>query len=439
MSHPFGSRLLHLLTAEPKRVAASLRRRLGARESAALGARRAFHPDGETVALTRRTLERILTENIVPFWYPEVVDEKDGGYRLNHDESGAWRGPSSKYLVTQARTLWFFSRLAASRFGGAGHLEAARHGYEFLRARMRDGEFGGFYWEVDSSGRAAASGEKRIYGQAFALSALAEYARVSGDASAAAAAGELFDLLETKAHDARHGGYRDILQRDWSAPAALAPKRMNTHLHLLEGLTAFAAGGGAPRARARLAELIFIQSDTVVRKEAGACTEQFLEDWRPLRGRTYDRVSYGHDLENIWLLARASVALEFSPAVFLGLFRALFDNALGFGFDRTGGGFYNAGRLNAGADRREKIWWVQAEALVAALEMHRLTGEEIYWRCFLRMLEWIERRQIDWERGDWHHTIEAGGRISGMKAGEWKCPYHQGRAMLECLDRLAAL
>ena len=95
------------------------------------------------------------------------------------------------------------------------HLEAARHGYEFLRDRMWDRQFGGFYWEVDSSGRAATRPDKHTYGQAFGLYALTEYAVASGDSNAKATAKELFTLMETKAHDEEHGGYREILKRDW--------------------------------------------------------------------------------------------------------------------------------------------------------------------------------------------------------------------------------
>src|SRR5437867_2186162 len=66
-----------------------------------------WRPDRDTLLQTQRTLERILTENILSFWYPQVVDTKDGGYRLNHDLEGRWRGPATKHLVTQARTVWF--------------------------------------------------------------------------------------------------------------------------------------------------------------------------------------------------------------------------------------------------------------------------------------------------------------------------------------------
>ena len=51
---------------------------------------------------------------------------------------------------------------------------------------MWDQQFGGFYWEVDSSGRAATRPEKHMYGQAFGLYALTEYAMASGDPTAKA-------------------------------------------------------------------------------------------------------------------------------------------------------------------------------------------------------------------------------------------------------------
>jgi mannose/cellobiose epimerase-like protein (N-acyl-D-glucosamine 2-epimerase family) len=407
-----------------------------------------WRPDRDTLLQTQRTLERILTENILSFWYPQVVDTKDGGYRLNHDLEGRWRGPATKHLVTQARTVWFFSRLVSSDYATPEYLVAATHGYEFLRDRMWDREFGGFYWEVDSSGRAATRPDKHTYGQAFGLYALTEYAVASGDLNAKAAAEELFTLMETKAHDKEHGGYREIFKRDWSPvptraasrlndPASI--KRMNTHIHLMEAITTFIALSGETTARERLIELILVNSNSVVRKNIGACTDQYLENWEPLQGPNHDRVSYGHDVENIWLLVEACKAAGISPSLSLDLYRTLFNYALQYGFDRRDGGFYDSGPLNGPADRHQKIWWVQAEGLVAALQMYGLTREQVYWRCFSQTLEWLVKRQVHWEHGDWYEPIDQNGRASGLKAGPWKCPYHNGRAMLQCLDLLACL
>ncbi len=44
----------------------------------------------------RALLEKLLLDNILPFWYPGVIDDVHGGYRLNHDaegKAGPWKGP----------------------------------------------------------------------------------------------------------------------------------------------------------------------------------------------------------------------------------------------------------------------------------------------------------------------------------------------------------
>jgi mannobiose 2-epimerase len=407
--------------------------------------RSASPPDDRSLCEARNSLERVLTQNIISFWYPGVIDNNDGGYRLNHDLEGRWRGPANKCLVTQARTLWFFSRLVNSEYGTREYLAMATHGYEFLRDRMLDKEFGGFYWEVDSSGHSVGRLEKQIYGQAFALYALTEYATASGDSSAEGTAKEVFRLMETKAHDKRYGGYRDILQRDWTPlPASrmahthdrVPIKRMNTHLHLLEAITTFLTLTDEPLARERLIELILVNSNSVVRKDIGACTDKYLENWQPFDGPNYQRVSYGHDVENMWLLVEACRAAGVSGSLLMDLYRTLFNYALKYGYDRINGGFYDSGTFNSPADRREKIWWVQAEGLVASLQMYRLTGEPLYWDCFTLVLDWIVQHQVDWKHGEWYEMVDDEGRASGVKAGPWKGPYHNGRAMLQCLDLL---
>ena len=51
----------------------------------------------------------------------------------------------------------------------------------------------------------------------------------------------------------------------------------------------------------------------------------------------------------------------------------------------------------------------------------------------------IMKHQVDWEYGDWHARVSATGKPSGDKAGVWKSPYHNGRAMLQCLRLLSFL
>lgn len=407
-----------------------------------------YKPEGQEIKQIKESCERVLLKNILPFWFPDVIDLQEGGYRLNHDSRGTWKGPSNKYLVAQARTCWFFSRFSRSKYGTSEHLDAAKHGYVFLRDHMWDKKNGGFYWEVETSGQRVIKPDKHLYAQAFGLYALLEYAKASGDTTANTLAEKLFCLLEDHAHDPKHGGYQECLCRDWSRlpedhigylNVATPHKSMNTHLHLLEVVTQYYLVTKAPLARERLNELVIVLSNTVISKTLPVCTDNHQHDWKPLRGRHNDRVSYGHQLENTWILIEACRALGLSNGPLLNLYRALFDYALEYGFDHSAGGFYETGPFNGPADQRDKIWWVQSECLVSALALYGLTREKVYFDCFLQTLEWIMKYQIDWERGDWHARISETMKTSGNKAGAWKSAYHNGRAMLQCLEMLPAI
>jgi mannose/cellobiose epimerase-like protein (N-acyl-D-glucosamine 2-epimerase family) len=176
---------------------------------------------------SKATLARILTENIVPFWHPQVIDPTNGGYRFDFDQNGKWKSKSNKFIANQSRTLWFYFHLSGSSFGKSEHLNAARYGYEFLRNSLWDSCYGGFYWEVDSAGKTVTKPDKHLYGQAFGLYALSEYAIASGDESARTLACELFYLLENRAHDSQYGGYREFFRRDWDTPRGIVKDYRN--------------------------------------------------------------------------------------------------------------------------------------------------------------------------------------------------------------------
>jgi mannobiose 2-epimerase len=389
-------------------------------------------------------LERNLKENIVAFWLPRSIDKINGGYFMRFDADGAYQPGGAKMIVTQARMVWLFSRLARAGYGDAC-LPAAETGFRFLRDRMWDAKNGGFYWEVDETGRNVLNAKKHLYGQAFALYALSEYYLASRKPEALELATRLFDLMEEKARDARYGGYVEYFNEDWTAPPPdeKTPlgdparfKLMNTHLHLMEAMTAYFLASRSSLARERLLELIAIQSNAVVRKNLGGCSDKYERDWTPRLEGAYSRVSYGHDLENIWLLTDACLAAGISPAPYLDLFKTLFDTALKYGYDRRKGGFYDSGPFRKKAESHAKTWWVQAEAVVSALTMYRLTRDPLYLDVFRKTYDFIDRYQTDWKHGEWYGTVAPNGQGEGDKADAWKAGYHNGRAMIESLALL---
>lgn len=390
-------------------------------------------------------LEKVLQENIASFWLSKSMDRADGGYTINFGPNSEPKGPGTKMIVTQARMMWLFARLARAGYGGDEYIEAAEHGYRFLKEKMWDADNGGFFWEVDSTGNEKLQPRKHLYGQSFALYAISEYYLATERQDVLDFAIRFFNLLEEKSHDKMYGGYIEFFNEDWTpvgngetsymgAPAEL--KLMNTHLHLLEAMTTFYRACKLPLARERLLELINIESNAVVRKDIGACTDKYDRDWTPRLEAGYARVSYGHDIENIWLLMEACDAAGISNYPFGDLYRTLFDYSYKYGYDQGAGGFYDSGLFNQPADRLDKVWWVEAEAVVSALHMNQLTGDPQYLDVFEQTYDYIEKYFVDWQYGEWHANVSARSTTSGDKASIWKAGYHNGRAMIECLQIL---
>ncbi len=389
-----------------------------------------------TEATARPALERLLTQNLLGFWDERVIDPT-GGYRLAFDAWGRPKRAHGRRVVTQARTLWFYSRLARSPYGSERHLEWAAQGFAFLRERMWDPVHGGFFWEVESDGPTDA--RKHLYGQAFGLLALTEFARAAEVQAAHELARELLELIDRRTHDTRFGGYDESRSRDWrpepegrTSPLGLPSgvKTANAHMHMTSALTALVEADPAGGPRERLHELVSLLGERAASSEPATYPDRHDAEWTPV---TDWRSSFGHDVEAVWLSMRACQVLGVSDPKLLTLWRAVWENALEHGFDHDRGGLYGEGDPGRPANRLEKVWWAQAEGLVGARLMYLHTGEERFERAFLRILDWIVRGQADWERGDWHRVVAGDGTVSGDKAGAWECPFHQGRALLECL------
>lgn len=406
-------------------------------------------------------LREVLTENVLDFWYPRSIDEEYGGFITSYDRHGEFAGNDDKMIVTQARMVWLSARLAREGYGDR-YREAAEQGFQFLIDEMWDEEHGGFVWEVERDGTVTKA-NKHLYGQAFGLYGLSEYYRATGDEAARRYAIELFDHVEREAKDHDHGGYVEYFTADWtpitegqtyleniepdwspkeSGDSALDPtlKLTNTHLHLLEAFTTFEKAIGTDRSSDRLQELLQIMTTTVVRQRLGACTDKYEPDWTPrLDGEEFRIVSYGHDLEGIWLNMEACDALDLSTSLFRDLFETLFEYSLEYGYDDEQGGFYFYGPFDAPASNRMKAWWVQAECMTSALKMYEQTGDDTYRDVFVETFEFVDEHIVDREVGEWYSAITEDLEPAGRKGAIYKGAYHNGRALLECIETLENL
>lgn len=410
----------------------------------------AEHSDGQCepdlLAEADRCRE-ILQTSLIDFYYPASIDLDNGGY-IETYKDGNLVLTGEKFLLLQARQLWFFSNLALAEIEPETHLKAARHGFRFIQEQMADREAGGYFSIVKDCGEKLDT-NKHVYHQAFAIYGLSAYYRASGDPSALESAKETFHLLESKAHDSRFGGYREFFTADWKPvtdPEAVSPiappgiKTYNSHLHLMEAFAALYRIWPDPLLKERIAELIFIVVNTVRHPQHNQNIDYWTEDWQVIATPTNLRASYGHDIETVWLTLDAAQAIGLSRTLLHSWALAITAEVLEKGWDDEHGGLFAAGPLGQPADDTHKIWWVQAEALVGFLYLYELTGDSVYKASFMRTLDFVEAHLLA-PQGSWWDTVLADGTVTEISelSSAWQGAYHSGRTLLYCIDTLKQL
>jgi mannobiose 2-epimerase len=397
------------------------------------------HPGEAELRQQARRCREMLKRTVFDFYHPGCLDRANGGY-LEDWKDGRFVARGEKFVTLQARQLWFFSTLAARNIEREKCLEAAVPGYVFLEKAFRDSSQGGYYAKVTDAGKPVDT-RKHAYLNSFVLYGLVAYHEATKDRQALQRAKELFEVLESRAHDRVNGGYQEFFQADWTPVrttgagtyvGALGTKTYNTHLHLLEAFTALYRVWPDNRLRERLAELLRINMTTVMHPQARHNVDAWWPDWRMVDEPKNRRASYGHDVECLWLGMEAVRALGWPQSMHLGWARSLGDYCLEYGYDRDHGGFFYAGDPGVAADDTKKEWWVQAEALVGMLELYRATGEAGYYRAFVGTLDFVERHQVAKQGGGWWATLRSDGTASSSdsRSSMWQGAYHNGRALL---------
>ncbi|HEY1470104.1 MAG TPA: AGE family epimerase/isomerase [Candidatus Acidoferrum sp.] len=391
----------------------------------------------------RERVERELRGDILPFWLKYAVDEEFGGFRGQITNDLKINPLAQKGLILNARILWTFAK-AYRVYGYESYLGTARRAYEYLRRYFWDTEFGGVYWMVDHLGKPVET-KKRIYGQAFTVYALAEYAAASGEEESRERAIALQRLIENAAHDGRNGGYFETYERDWklaenqqlSEVDMDEKKSMNTHLHLLEAYANLLRVWNDEGVRERLRELLGIFLERIIDPKTHHFRMFFDEAWHDRS----DRFSFGHDIEGSWLICEAAEVLGDKKLVeevrkaAVKMAQTVYEEAV----DADGGVVYE-GTSEEIIDA-DKHWWPQAEAVVGFLNAYELSGKDYFLKASERSWEFIEKYIVDHKHGEWYWKVSREGTPSKHKhkVDMWKCPYHNSRMCFEAMERLDRL
>lgn len=390
-----------------------------------------------------------LDRHILRCWFPRAVDPK-GGFFQSYDDTWKPGADHERNVVYQARLTWTAAEAAlrGKPEEASAWREQVAHGVAYLDNSLWDDTRGGFYWSVDTETKQSTRDEKHVYGNAFAIYALARAYKATKNSATLEQAKRGFAWLERHAHDSKHLGWHEALTLDGTPKArgagndqigtALGLKSMNTHIHVLEALTALYGVWPDALVRTRLAEAHALVRDTIAQPD-GYQRLFFQPDWTPVP----DHLSFGHDVETGFLLHESAHALGLHNEKTEKIARALVDHALQYGWDEKNGGFFDvADRATKKIEHQEKVWWVEAEGLNALLLMHRLYGRETsrYGEAFQKLWAFIRDKQCDSLHSGWFSATDEVGvpQRSRAKSDAWTDPYHQARSLWHVLDGLRA-
>lgn len=381
--------------------------------------------------------------NILSYWKDYMLDKEHGGFfgKLNNQNQIDDKAP--KGAVLNARILWSFSA-AYNEQKNEDDLKIAQRSYDYLTTHFFDREFGGVYWSVDYLGQPLDT-KKQIYAIAFAIYGLTEFSKVADSKEALDLAIFLYRDIENHSFDGEKNGYLEALSRDWkdagdlrlSEKDANEKKTMNTHLHILEAYTNLYRYWPDEQLAERIKNLLQVFRDHILDPKTKHLILFFNEDWQS----KHQIVSYGHDIEASWLMLEAAEVLH-DEELIKNFKRLALEIAIAAaeGIDESGGMIYEF-EVDKNHRVEEKHWWVQAEAMVGYLNAYQLSGEEKFYKYFLKLWDFTKKHIIDKENGEWFWGINADGSLmqGEDKAGFWKCPYHNSRACMEIINRLKTI
>ena len=363
-----------------------------------------------------------LTNDILPFWLRHGLDSEHGGIYTCLDRDGS--------LMDPTKSVWFQGRFAfitALAYNEIEQrpewLEAARTTLRFIEQHCFDAD-GRMYFEVMADGTPLRR-RRYVFSECFAVIAMAEYARATGDGGYARKALDLFKRV----------------QRFLATPGLLEPKYLDTFRAQGHSITMILINT-ASRVRRVIADPAL---DAQIDRSIGLIRtcfmhpefEALLETVGPhgefidtCNGRT---INPGHCIETAWFLM--DEARHRGDASLLETALTILRWSWRWGWDELYGGIINFRDCRnlppQDYSQDMKFWWPQTETVIASLYAYRATGDARYLDMHRRVSEWAYARFPDAQYGEWYGYLHRDGTVAQPAKGNlFKGPFHVPRMMI---------
>ena len=385
-----------------------------------------------------------LTTNIMPFWFKNGLDTKNGGIYtcLNRDGS----------LMDTTKSVWFQGRFAfvcASAYNTVEPrqewLDAAKSTLDFIEKHCFDND-GHMYFSVTADGRPLRK-RRYVFSETFAAIAMSEYAIATKDRTYIEKAMRVFDDIQRFLNTPNYltPKFEDGVQLQGHSIVMIL---INVSARLRAALESF--GEPDETFREHIAKLNKQIDESIERLQRYFIHPEFkalLETVGP-NGEFIDTnltrtINPGHCIETSWFLME--------EARYRGWDKHLLDTALtifnwswDWGWDKQYGGIINFRDCRnlppQDYSQDMKFWWPQCETIISSLYAYLGTDDEEYLYRHRQISEWTYAHMPDSEYGEWYGYLHRDGTVAQPAKGNlYKGPFHIPRMMIKCYELCNAI
>lgn len=315
--------------------------------------------------------------------------------------------------------LWISSRMTHSYAlsvlrGNDADRALVDHGVASLRGALRDDAHGGWFASIGPDG--PVNDAKETYGHAFVILASSS-AAAAGHPEAAALLDEALAVFDEHFWDDEQGLAREAYAADWSGLSDY--RGVNANMHTVEAYLAAADVAARPDLLERALRITTRVVNEWARNNQWRLPEHFTPEWEPLLEYNREEPAhpfrpYGATIGHLLEWARLTLQLEASllragldaPRWMVGAARELYDAAVREGWNVDGApGFVYTIDWNGVPVVRDRMHWVTAEAIGAALTLWLREGDEAMAADYALWWDYAREHHLDLVGGSWWHEL----------------------------------
>jgi len=372
----------------------------------------------------------------MPFWVRHAVDPAGGVNTCIADDGSVLS--RDKWLWSQWRLVWLFSKLYNSVESDERWVGLAHHVFEFLEKFGWNEEAGGWNYRLSFQGDVM-DGYESIYTDGLAIDGLVELARAQSGRS-----DELISLAR-KTADRVIGR---LQQPHDTIPHSPYPVPRGVKVHGIPMIFSFVLWKlGRYLDDPHYLQVAREQSDEIFnhfyRPDRDVLVERIRDDNTEYPAPDGTTIVPGHVIEDMWF--QIHIARHGGDTERITTACRLIHRHLELGWDTEYGGLF----LAIDADNRPDIawdaadakrWWPQGEAMYAALLAWEHVREPWCLPWYDRLHEYCFTHYPVPEHGEWYRNLNRQGQpISDVIVMPVKDPFHLPRNLIYCIDVLDRL